>query len=244
MKKIVLFILLGLMTGTLLAQEPGAAEKNAANDALRKKDYASAFTNLEKYLQINEYKDKAAIFNAAFAANKLKNYTAAEKYFDMSIKNNYKLGSSYQGKAKAEESMNKTAEMLATLEAGLKAVPGNAKLETEYGTYFLKKGMDAQKANNVESAVENYTKVTSLNTKALKVQAFTALAQLYFNDGAGILQKATSFANSDKEKYAAEKAKAEASFKKAESYVGQLKEADPENPVVKELTAQLKAAMK
>lgn len=134
--------------------------------------------------------------------------------------------------------------MIATLEAGLKAVPGNAKLENEYGTYFLKKGMDAQKANKIESAVENYTKVTSLNSKPLKVQAFTALAQLYFNNGAGILQKATPFANSDKEKYAAEKAKAETSFKKAEEYVGQLKATDPENPVVKELAAQIKAAMK
>ena len=110
--------------------------------------------------------------------------------------------------------------------------------------HFLKKGMDAQKANKIESAVENYTKVTSLNSKPLKVQAFTALAQLYFNNGAGILQKATPFANSDKEKYAAEKAKAETSFKKAEEYVGQLKATDPENSVVKELAAQIKAAMK
>ncbi|MCM1029894.1 MAG: hypothetical protein NC410_00425 [Oscillibacter sp.] len=244
MKKIVLLIFIGLLAGNLLAQDPGAAEKNAGNAAWKAKNYAEAFTNFEKYLQANGFKDKAYIYNTAVAASKAKNYQAAEKYFDMAIKNNYKVGSSYLGKAKAEEEQNKSEAMIATLEAGLKAVPGNAKLENEYGTYFLKKGMDAQKANNVDNAVENYTKVTSLSSKTLKGQAFTALAQMYFNNGAGILQKATSFANSDKEKYAAEKAKAEASFKKAESYVGQLKEADPENPVVKELAVQIKAAMK
>ena len=244
MKKIALLIFMGLLAGTLWAQDPGAAEKNAGNDAWKAKNYAEAFTNFEKYLQANGFKDKAYIYNTAVAATKAKNYQAAEKYFEMAIKNNYKIGSSYLGKAKAEEELHKNAEMIATLEAGLKAVPGNAKMENEYGTYFLKKGMDAQKANKIESAVENYTKVTSLNSKPLKVQAFTALAQLYFNNGAGILQKATPFANSDKEKYAAEKAKAETSFKKAEEYVGQLKATDPENSVVKELAAQIKAAMK
>ena len=244
MKKIVLLIFIGLLAGNLLAQDPGAAEKNAGNAAWKAKNYAEAFTNFEKYLQANGFKDKAYIYNTAVAASKAKNYQAAEKYFDMAIKNNYNVGSSYLGKAKAEEEQNKSEAMIATLEAGLKAVPGNAKLENEYGTYFLKKGMDAQKANNIDKAVENYTKVTSLSSQALKGQAFTALAQMYFNNGAAILQKATSFANSDKEKYAAEKAKAEASFKKAEGYVGQLKEVDPENPVVKELAAQIKAAMK
>lgn len=244
MKKIGLLVFIGLLAGNLLAQIPGAAEKNAANDALRKKDYVSAFANLEKYLQINEYKDMASIYNAAIAASKSDNYQAAEKYFEMAIKNNYKVGSSYLGKAKAEKSMNKTAEMVATLEAGLKAVPGNAKLEAEYGTYFMKKGQEAQKSNKLEEAAENYTKVSALTTTVQKVQALTALSQLYYNNGAGILQKATPFANSDKDKYAAEKAKAETSFKKAEEYVGQLKAADPENPVVKELAAQLKAAMK
>lgn len=244
MKKIALLIFVGLLAGNLWAQDPGAAEKNAGNAAWKAKNYAEAFTNFEKYLQANGFKDKAYIYNTAVAATRAKNYQAAEKYFEMAIKNNYKLGSSYLGKAKAEEELNKKAEMLSTLEAGLKAVPGNAKLENEYGTYFLKKGQEAQKANKVEEAAQNYMKVAGLTTKAQKVQALASLAQLYFNNGAGILQKATPFANSDKDKYAAEKAKAETSFKKAEEYVGQLKAADPENPLVKELAAQIKAAMK
>ncbi len=244
MKKIILFILVGLVAVNLFAQDPGAAEKNAGNDAWKAKNYALAFTNFEKYLTIVNFKDKAYVYNTAVAATKAKNYAAAEKYFEMSIKNNYKLGNSYLGKAQAEEDLNKTAEMVATLEAGMKAVPGNVKLEGMYGTYFLKQGVEAQKDNNVEQAAENYKKIVSLTNKDLKVKAYTALASLYFNNGAGILQKATSFANSDKEKYAGEKAKAEADFKKAQGYVAEAQKLAPENADAKELADQIKAAMK
>lgn len=244
MKKIVLLVLVGLLTGSLFAQEPGAAEKNAGNAALKAKNYALAFTNFEKYLQANGFKDKAYIYNTAVVANKLNNYAAAEKYFDMSIKNNYKLGSSYLGKAIAEEDLKKESEMVATLEAGLKAIPGNTKLENKYGTYFLKKGVEAQKANNIDKAVENYMKITSLSNPDLKVKAYLALGSLYFNKGASILQKATPYANSDKEKYAAEKVKAVDSFKTADGYVAQAKALAPENEEVKELADQIKAAMK
>lgn len=49
------------------------------------------------------------------------------------------MANSYLGKAQAEEDLKKEGEMLATLEEGLKAVPGNVKLESMYGSYYLKK---------------------------------------------------------------------------------------------------------
>ena len=57
MKKIVLLIFIGLLAGNLLAQDPGAAEKNAGNAAWKAKNYAEAFTNFEKYLQANGFQD-------------------------------------------------------------------------------------------------------------------------------------------------------------------------------------------
>ena len=244
MRKTVLLILVSLLTGSLFAQDPGAAEKNAGNVAWKAKNYTEAFANFEKYLKAVNYADMAYIYNTAVAATKSKNYAAAEKYFEMAIKNNYKIGSSYLGKAQAEEDLKKEGEMVTTLEEGLKAVPGNAKLENMYGTYFLKKGVEAQKANNLTTAAENYTKITTLYNKDLKIKAYMALGSLYFNNGASILQKATSFANTDKEKYAAEKEKATSDFGKALGYVEQAKILAPENPDVKELYAQIKAAMK
>ena len=244
MKKIVLLVLVGLLTGSLFAQDPGAAEKNAGNDAWKAKNYALAFTNFEKYLQAVNFSDKAYIYNTAVAASKSKNYAAAEKYFEMAIKNNYKVASSYLGKAQAEEDLGKENEMIETLEAGLKAAPTNSKLENMYGSYFLKKGIEAQKANNFTAASDNYSKILSLSNKGLQTKAYMALASLYFNNGATTLQKATPIANTDKEKYAAEKAKAVGDFKKALDYVNHAQTLDPENADVKDLMGQIKAALK
>ncbi len=244
MKKIILFVLAGLLAGSVFAQDPGAAEKNAANAAWKAKDYAAAFTNFEKYLQAVNFADKAYIYNAAVAASKINNYLAAEKYFEMAIKNNYKIANSYLGKAKAEEDLNKESEMVETLENGLKAAPGNAKLETMYGAYLLKKGVEAQKNNNLTQAAESYSKILNLTNKDLKTKAYMALGSLYFNNGASILQKATPYANTEKERYAGEKAKADADFKKALGYVEQAKALDPQNADVAELMKQIKAAIK
>lgn len=244
MRKTVLLLLMGFMALGLFAQDPGAAEKNAGNEAWKAKNYALAFTNFEKYLQAVNFADKAYVYNTAVAASKSKNYAAAEKYFEMAIQNKYKIANSYLGKAQAEEDLKKESEMVATLEEGLKAAPGNAKLENMFGAYFLKKGVEAQKSGNLAAAADNYTKITTLTNKDLKTKAYMALASLYFNNGASTLQKATPIANSDKEKYAAEKAKATEDFKKALNYVTQANTIAPENADVKELMGQIKAAMK
>ena len=57
----------------------------------------------------------------------------------MSIKNNYKGASSYLGKAQAQKSQNKTAEMLTTLQDGMKAFPGNMKLERHSKKQVMKR---------------------------------------------------------------------------------------------------------
>lgn len=244
MRKTVLLLLMGFMSLGVFAQDPGATEKNAGNAAWKAKNYAEAFTNFEKYLKVVNYSDKAYIYNAAVAASKANNALAAEKYFDMAIKKNYKIANSYLGKAQAEDDLKKENEMLATLEAGLKAAPGNAKLENMYGAYYLKKGVEAQKANNMEAAAADYMKITTLAGVDMKAKAFTALASLYFNNGAAILQKASPIANTEKEKYAEEKAKATGDFKKAMDYVNQAIKIAPENTDAKDLLGQIKDALK
>lgn len=244
MKKIVLFIFIGLLAGSVFAQDPGAEQKNAGNDALKAKNYALAFTKYDEYLKIINYKDPATIFNTAFCASKAKKYADAERYFEMAIVNNYKIGSAYLGKAQAEEDLNKPEEMIATLEAGIKAVPGNAKLETMYVSYFQKEGVKYQKANDVDKAAENYEKMLAVTNKGLQTRGYLSLGALYFNSGATILQKATPIANSDKEKYEAEKVKATADFQKAQDYLTKAKAIAPDNKDVTELLAQVKGAMK
>lgn len=244
MKRTVLLILISLFTGSLFAQEPGAEQKNAGNAAVKAKNYAEALKKYEEYLKIVNYKDAATVFNAAFCADKCKNYTLAEKYFDMSIKNKYKTSSAYLGKAKSLKDQKKDAEMLVVLEEGMKASPGNVKLETMYAMYYLKKGQEFQKAGNEAKAAENYTKITNLTNKGFKSQGFVSLGSLYFNNGAKLLQDATPIANTDKAKYEAEKAKAMTDFKKAKEYLMQAKSFDPTSADVKEIMAQVDAAMK
>ena len=223
MKRIAFLILSVLLTVSVFAQDPGATEKNAGNAAVKAKNYPEAFKQYEAYLKIVNNKDNATVYNTAYCATKIKNYAAAEKYFDMSIKNNYKGASSYLGKAQAQKSQNKTAEMLTTLQDGMKAF---------------------QKAGDEAKAAENYTKVVNLTTKSFKTQGLASLASLYFNNGAKILQAATPIANSDKAKYDAEKAKAVNDFKKAKDYLVQAQSLDPANQDVKDLMKQVNEALK
>ncbi|MCQ4874906.1 MULTISPECIES: hypothetical protein [Odoribacteraceae] len=247
MKKLLLFVLTSLFVGgALFAQEDESGKlKNAGNAAYKAKNYKEAVENWEKYLKAIDYKDDACVYNVALLSYKfLKNYPQAEKYFDMSIKNNYKVASSYQGKADAQENQNKIAEMLKTLEDGIKATPGqNVKLEKMYSDYFAKEGQKFQKANNIAKAAENFTKSSQVSNKQLKARGLLSLGTLYFNNGASILQKATPFANSEKEKYEAEKAKALADFKKAQDYLNQAATVEPANESVKETLKQVKEAI-
>ena len=135
MRKIMLLFVgvmlsLGLFAQEGAAENTGAAEKNAGNAAYKAKNYQEAFDNWVAYLNIVDNKDNACVYNTAVVATRLKNYDAAVKYYDLAIEGRYKLASSYLGKATALRAQKKTAEMLATLEAGMKASPGNMKLET------------------------------------------------------------------------------------------------------------------
>ena len=168
MKKLLLFVLTSLFVGgALFAQtEESGKVKNEGNAAWRAKNYKEAFTKWEQYLKLIEFKDDATVYNVAVCANKLKDYANAEKYFGMSIKNNYKVASSYQGMAVAQENLKKIPEMLQTLQDGIKATPGqNLKLEKAYSDYFAKEGQKFQKANDIAKAAENFTKSSQVSNK-------------------------------------------------------------------------------
>lgn len=245
MKKLLLFVLTTLFVGGVFAQADESGKvKNEGNAAWRAKNYKEAFTKWEQYLKLIEFKDDATVYNVAVCATKLKDHANAEKYFDMSIKNNYKIASSYLGKADAQDKQKKTAEMIQTLETGIKATPGqNLKLEKMYSDYFAKEGQKFQKANDVAKAAENFTKSSQVSNKQLKARGLLSLGTLYFNNGASILQKATPYANTEKEKYEAEKAKALADFRKAQDYLKQAATIEPTNETVKETQKQVADAI-
>lgn len=245
MKRITVLLFSVLLTISVFAQTaatPGAKEKNAGNAALKAKNYPEALKNLEAYLKIVNFKDNATVYNVAVAATKSNKYAEAEKYYDMSIKNKYKTASAYHGKAIAQKEQKKTAEMLATLEEGLKATTANPKLEQMYAVHYMKEGQAFQKSGNEAKAAENYLKVTELS-KNYKSQGYMSLGALYFNNGAKIIADANPIANTDKPKFEAEKAKAVADFKKAKDYLFQAQSLDPANTDVKDLMKQVNEAL-
>ena len=84
----------------------------------------------------------------------------------------------------------------------------------------------------------------ALNEITQETNALYSLGVLCYNDGANILKKAAPLANSDADKYAAEKAKADGRFKEALDYLEEAAKISPENENVKKMLPQVKAVMK
>lgn len=245
MRKIFLLILSLGIVGSVLAQDgiKGGEIKNAGNDAIRAKKYGDAIVKYEEYLKLNDFKDAAVVFNTAYCATKMKKYDLAVKYFDMSIKNTYKLSSSYLGKAKALENLKKYNDMVKTLETGMKALNNpkkSRKLETMYASYILKQGQNAQKSGNISAADSYFKKVANLSRKSLKFQANYSLGVLYYNKGAKLLQDLYAIATTDKPKYEAGKKKAKVDFNKALTYLGKAKILDAKDENTKTLIKEIK----
>ena len=136
---------LSLCVSGVFAQDANKV-KSEGDEALKAKNYTVAFTKYDQYLKTNNNQDSVTVFNCGLSGLNSKNYAGAVKYFDISIKNNYQLPMSYAGKAQALRNMGKTAEMLTTIEAGLKVVPGDNNLEKLYAIHYLKEGQKFQQA--------------------------------------------------------------------------------------------------
>lgn len=188
--------------------------------------------------------DSATAYYCGMAANEIKKYPEAVTYFDIAIEKKFNIGNAYARKAAALDALKKTDEYVATLEEGLKVDPNNKVMIKNYSLHFLKAGLAAQKAGKAEEAEENFKKVIPLNHKSYKTNALYSLGVLCYNDGANILKKAAPLANSDADKYAAEKEKADARFKEAVDYLEEAAKVSPENENVKKMLPQVKAAMK
>lgn len=245
MKKILLLFALCFTTNSFFAQTPDPIQlKNEGNTALNAKDYATAFNKYSEYLKQTNNQDSVTAYNCGVCADNIQKYNEAVQYFDIAIQKGYNLGNAYIGKAAAYRDLKKNNEYIATLEAGLKAVPENATLEKLYAVYYLKEGQKFQKAGNVAKAEENYKHASEVNSKKWKTDALYSLGVLFYNNGANTLKKATPLANSNKEKYTAEKEKADADFKKATEYLQEAVSISPERAEIKKILTQVQNTLK
>ena len=243
MKKIVLLVAFCLGIGSAFAQD---IEKLKAygDAALNAKNYTEALAKYGEYLKLTEYKDTVRIFNCGFCANQAKNYAEAAKYFDMAVKFNYNLDDSYTGEAMAYRNLNKTEEFFDTVEAGLKALPGNANLEKMLYAYGIKQGQAAQKKGDIETATRMYKAVLNSSNKKHQEGAYQSLGGMLYNAGATKLNEIHPLATSDPDKYNTEKAKADAQLKEAKGYLDKALELNPNNANAKKLVDAIAATLK
>ena len=245
MKKIILLLALCFTANNFFAQTTDPNQlKNEGNDALNAKNYAVAYEKYSEYLKLTNNQDSVTAYNCGVCADNIKKYNEAANYFDIAIKKGYNLANAYIGKSAAYRDMKNNKEYIATLAEGIKAVPGNATLEKLYAIYYLKEGQKFQQAGNIEKAEENYKHATDVSSKKWKTDALYSLGVLFYNNGASVLQKATPLANSNKEKYASEKAKADADFKKAVDYLGEAITLSPNRTEIKQMQDQAKGIIK
>ena len=117
-------------------------------------------------------------------------------------------------------------------------------MEKLYAIYYLKEGQKFQKANDIAKAEESYKQVTTLSGKKWKTDALYSLGVLFYNNGATVLKKAAPLANSDADKYATEKAAADADFKKASDYLQEAVSLSPERAEIKKMLTQVQESLK
>ncbi len=244
MKKIVLLVAFCLGIGSAFAQQDANALRDAGDAALKAKNYAEAVAKYSEYLKLTDYKDTVRIYNCAISANQAKQYEEAAKFFDMAVKYNYNLDDSYTGEAMAYRNLNKTEEFVATVKAGLEAVPGNTNLEKLLYSYCMKQGQAAQKKGDLANAEAMFKNVLLASNKKYQENALYSLGVMMYNEGATILQKATPIATTEPDKYAAEKAKADEAWKKAKEYLDQALALNPSNANAKKVADAIAASQK
>lgn len=243
MRKFILLVTLCCAAGSIYAQTDPNQLKKEGNEALNAKNYEVAFTKYDAYLKQTDNSDSVMAYNCGVCADQTKRYADAVKYFDVAIQKKYNVANAYARKAGALKDLKKNAEMVETLEAGLKIAPGNKVMEKMYAIYYLKEGQKFQKANDIQKAEESYKHVTTLSNKKWKTDALYSLGVLFYNNGATVLKKAAPLANSNADKYEAEKAIADAAFKKANDYLQEATTLSPERPEIKKMLTQVKESL-
>lgn len=244
MKKLIFLFAFCITVSNIFAQADPSLIKNEGSEAFNAKNYPIAYAKFSEYLKLTNNQDSVIAYYCGMAADELKKYAEAVTLFDIAIQKSYNVGNAYARKASALDALKKSDEYLATLEAGIKAAPENKTLQKNYGLHYLKAGINAQKAGKIADAEEYYKKVITVNHKKYKTDALYSLGVLCYNDGANILKKAAPLANSDADKYAAEKATADNKFKEAVGYLEEATKESPERPEIKKMLTQVQGAMK
>lgn len=131
---------LGMFTGMAQEEKTAIDFKNEGNEALRSKDYAGALKLYETAVSKwgDEPKDTALVYNMAVCAYQSKSFDKALKYFDESIKMEYKKETALLYKAYTYRNLKNDEEYVSTLEEALVVSPNDDKIKGMLAIVYMK----------------------------------------------------------------------------------------------------------
>lgn len=198
--------------------------------------------------------DTSVLFNAALAAEKIKNTEKTKYYFNKLLENNYRKPAIYQTLAQISKSEKDTAKAIEYLAAGRKEFPGEVGLVIDELNIYLLQNRQVEAIKNLQDAInldpknsslyfalgtaydqtKQLEKAVSNYLKAIEIKpdyfdAVYNLGALYFNRAAEMLNEANKIPFSEQKKFDAAKAKAVAEFKLAQPHLEKAHLLDPKD---------------
>ncbi len=232
---------------------------NDGVQAFKEQDYEGALNNFEYALKVSDMPvfegqvDTAIMFNAGIAAQNMKDWETAAKYYDSAASYNYgeertylllnnayfQAGDTAKGVEALKEGFKKYPEnqdMLASLinhyllesdntKEALKYVQEAQKQYPENPQYFAAEGQIYDQMGKNEKAKEKYKQALERDPKLH--MALYNLGVLYFNEGVDLVTKANKI--KDDAKYEKMRSQANEYFKQALPYMERALEVKPQN---------------
>ncbi len=218
---------------------------NRGVEEFTQKQYAASLATFEVLMgNVGPEFDTAVYFNAALAADKLKDLNKSKLYFNKLLEMKYLKPAIYQTLAQIAKTEKDTAAALQYLTAGRKEFPGEVGLVIDELNIYLSQNRQQEAIKNLQDAVvldptnhllyfalgtaydqtkqpakatENYLK--AIEIKADYFDAIYNLGALYFNTAAELLNVANKIPFNEQKKYDAALLKAKEEFRKAQPHL-------------------------
>lgn len=231
---------------------------NEGVDKYKAADYTGSLTMFESSISISKKyfskTDTLAVYNAALAAEKSKNYTKAKQYYQQCIDLGYGGAKGYNFLAKIQLNEKDTVSALATLETGRKKYPADNNLLLDELNIYLMSGkdkeamgmidqaiaLDPKNANlycvkgNINDKMHNEEVAIAAYKKAIEIKSdyFDAnynLGALIFNQGVELVDKANKLPASKQADYDKLKTQFDAKFGEAKPYFEKAYQLNPKD---------------
>lgn len=220
-----------------------------------KKEYSQSLSDFEKSVEVArrfQKTDTTALYNAALAAEKLKNYSKAAMYYEGLIDIGYNEARLYHFLSEAYSQLGDSAKAFQAIKSGRIAHPTNADLIIDELNYFLANGQHQMALENLGKAIKSMPEneelyfargtihdnhgswelarddyMKALDVKPEHFNSNYNLGALFFNKGVEKIEDANSFGENEQSKFKAAVAEADNFFKMALPYLEKANEIDP-----------------